>query len=187
MSIELEIKAHIEDSDAIAAALDRLGVFQRNFEKDDRYYGAAGSQLTQFRLRADDGDSVCTFKEKTIDNGLEENTEVEFVVSDPIAFERFAEYLGYTCTVEKKKVGRSWVVDSVRCELSEVNNLGCFLELEVILPDDSSEEARNAAREKLVRLLSDLGVDRDKVEARPYTRMIHEDLSRRHEISCRPL
>ena len=184
MPIEVEIKARIDDPDRIASVLSELGVFQRRYEKEDRYFGTPNSTMTRFRLRRDNGRLICTFKEKKIDERFEENHECEFGVSDKTAFERFAAYLGYECVVEKRKVGRSWLIGAVHCELSEVNDLGHFLELEIVLPDDSDDEQRNRAKEDLFAMLSELGVDESNVEARPYTRMIHENISRRDGVPC---
>ena len=183
MPIEVEIKARIDDPEKIVRTLSERGVFQRRYEKEDRYFGAPGS-TAQFRLRRDGGRLICTFKEKKVDDRFEVNRECEFGVSDETAFERFAAHLGYECVTEKRKVGRSWLVGAVRCELSEVSALGFFLELEIVLPEDSDEEERDRAKEQLFAMLSELGVDESNVEARPYTRMIHENISRRDGVPC---
>lgn len=184
MPIEVEIKARIPDPDGIARRIAERGVFQREYEKNDRYFGVPGEERTRFRLRRDDGNLVCTFKEREIDGRFEENFETEFLVSDEAAFERFAAFLGFSCVVEKRKVGRSWVIGAVQCELSEVGTLGTFLELEIILPDDAGEEEREAARRRLFEMLCELEIDEKYVEVRPYTRMIHEDISRRNGVPC---
>lgn len=185
MPIEVEIKVRIPDPDDLALRLAERGVFQREFEKIDRYYGAPGGERPKFRLRRDDGSLVCTFKENYGTGGHEENRETEFIVSDGEAFERFAEFLGFSCTVEKRKVGRSWVIDRVRCELSEVSRLGFFLELEILLPDDADGAERSAAKDLLFATLRELNIDEQYVESKPYTRMIHEDISRRNDVPCR--
>lgn len=185
MPIEVEIKARIPNPDEMADRLAARGVFQREYDKNDRYYGVPGEARTKFRLRSDDGRLVCTFKEKQIGDRFEESRETEFAVTDGEAFERFAEYLGYQCVVEKRKVGRSWLIGAVRCELSNVSRIGTFLELEILLPDDADDMQRRAVRERLFDLLKDLEIDEDSVEVKPYTRMIHEDISRRNDVPCR--
>jgi len=187
MAIEVEIKARIPNPDELARRLAERGEFLREYNKVDRYYGRPDEERTRFRLRRDGQSLICTFKEKAVEALHEENRETEFIVSDGDAFERFAEYLGFQCIVEKQKIGRSWLINSVRCELSEVSRLGSFLELEIMLTDDAGESERDAAKDLLFATLRDLGIDESAVESKPYTRMIHEDISRRNGVPCRPV
>lgn len=69
--------------------------------------GADGSsQVVEFRLRVENGAAYVTCKEKQIAGGIEVNRETEFGVSDPVAFEAFARFLGARAFVRKVKVGR---------------------------------------------------------------------------------
>jgi adenylate cyclase class 2 len=187
MPIEIELKARIADRTRIERVLSRIGTFQRRFDKSDRYFGPAGSAEPLFRLRSDDNGLVCTFKEKRIDDLFEENLETEFPVPDADLFERFIRFLGFECVVAKRKIGMSWLVGAIQCELSDVNDLGTFLELEIILPDDARSDERSRARGDLHSLLTDLEIDESHIETRPYTRMINENVSRRDDVPCSPV
>lgn len=178
MGIEVELKAYIADPDTVRRRLDDLGSFRRRYRKEDWYFGVLPSEgRSLFRLRHDGGNWVCTFKKKTLIDGIEHNQETEFSVSDGIAFRRLSEELGYSVIVEKRKVGASWHVDGVVVEVSEVNDLGTFVELELVLPDDSTEEQQREARNRLVAVLERLEIPRNQIETRPYTKMIYENLS----------
>lgn len=178
MGIEVELKAHIDDPIAIRRRLDALGSFRRRYRKEDYYFGVLPSEgRSLFRLRNDDGQWVCTFKKKTLIDGIEHNHETEFSVSDGKAFRRLSEELGYSVIVEKRKTGASWHVDGVTVEVSEVNDLGTFIELELVLPDESTEEQLREARRRLVAVLERLDISIHKIETRPYTKMIYENLS----------
>lgn len=176
MGIEVELKAHVDDPDGLSRELHRLGSFQRRYDKRDRYFGYPDNPArTLFRLRRDDGAWLCTFKKRRIKNLTEENEETEFEVSDDEAFRRFAGELGFEVVVEKRKVGAMWLVDGVTVELSEVNDLGYFLELELILSDGSDEEEAENARNRLFSLLHRFGISETALEDRPYTQIIYEN------------
>jgi adenylate cyclase, class 2 len=178
MGVEIELKVRVTDPEGLARQLDTIGSFQRRYRKEDRYFGHAADPVhTLFRLRRDDRRWICTLKKKQIIDRTEHNEETEFEVSDGDAFRRFAEALGLEVVVEKKKTGKLWIVDGINAELSTVNDIGDFLELEFMLPDDSSVEAVRNARESLFHLLQRLGISRSALESRSYTQIIHENIS----------
>ncbi len=176
MGIEVELKARVDDPDGLSRELNRLGSFQRQYDKWDRYFGLPDNpERSLFRLRRDEGAFLCTFKKRKIKDSTEENEETEFEVSDDEAFCRFVRELGFDIVVEKRKVGTTWLVDGITVEVSDVNDLGRFLELELILPDGSDADAADTARKRLFSLLRRLGISESALEERPYTQMIYEN------------
>lgn len=178
MGVEVELKAFVDDPTSLRSRLDKIGAFRRRYRKDDYYFGSlAGSSKSLFRLRRDDGRWIVTFKKKNLFDGIEHNQETEFFVSDGDAFRRLAEELGYSVVVEKHKTGASWYVDGVVVEVSDVNDLGTYVEVEIVLPDGSGDDRIADARTRLIQVLEMLDIHRDKIESRPYTQMIYENLS----------
>ena len=178
MGVEVEIKAHVDDYEALTARLREFGTFQRQYVKEDYYFSRSPTPKgARFRLRRDDEAWICTAKQKKLVDGVEQNVEREFAVSDGAAFRHFAEDLGFSVVVEKRKHGSSWLVGGVVVEVSSVNDLGQFVELELVLPDDSSEDDLASARQRLHALLEQIGITRDRIETRPYTQMIYENVS----------
>lgn len=178
MSIEVELKAHVVDVAALHARLDAIGTRKRSYTKHDRYYGQTERlAAARVRIRLDGNAAICTYKQKELSDGVEENRETEFTVSDADAFEYVLTQLGLRCVIEKHKTGASWIVDDVLVEVSTLNAIGDFVELEVILPDGASRSEIAHARERLFALLERLELSRDQVEPRAYTEMIREALS----------
>ena len=62
---------------------------------------------------------------------------------------------------------------SISFELCNVPPLGDFLEIEILIKDDSEEKVRSA-QEKLFELLDMTGMGRDKIEQRYYSEMLRE-------------
>lgn len=176
--MEVEVKAVVEDTTSLRSHLDRLGTHIRSFDKEDRYYGVpAEAPLTRFRLRRDDGTWVCTCKNKKIHEGIEQSVETEFSVSDDQAFDTFAREIGFTRLFVKRKLGDRWEVDGVTVEVSDVNDLGTFIEAELILHEDVSDSEIETARRRVRNLLRRLGLPDSAIEPRTYTGMIHEKFS----------
>lgn len=173
---EIELKIKISDPEQTAMQLDELGQRGGTYDKQDTYYQLKGdsSGQTAFRLRGEDGRYVVTHKVKAIQNGVEQSRETEFSISDPEAFGAFAEALGYTVAITKRKIGSWWQLEGLKAELSEVPPLGTWLELETLLEDSASERDIAAAKTKLETTVIKLGRSPAEAEERPYTQMLRE-------------
>ena len=185
MATEIELKAHVRDSEALRALLDKKAEYKCAFEKEDSYWfpdGPSGLPRSGLRIRREnrsfpDGSSessaFATFKTKEVREGIEVNDEREFEVRPARTFEDFIGRMGLKPGAAKKKKGRSYSRDGISAELCDVEGLGWFIELE-ILADNSLEETVKAARKRLLDLLSDLGVESEAIESRYYTEMLRE-------------
>lgn len=187
MGIEVEVKARLDSVEAFVDRIQGSATFVRSYRKEDRYYAPVAGGPTQFRLRRDGSAWICTFKDKTILDGIERSAETEFTVSDGHAFEALVGRLGYRCDVSKIKVGRSWRLDGVTVEVSTVNTLGAFAEFEILLPDDAADGAIETARSRLRSLLTRFGLADSAIEPRPYIDLIYEDVSYDPASPCAPL
>lgn len=178
MAIEVEIKAHVAEPAAVAARLVELGwARSRSFEKHDRYFAPiTGDRGADFRLRIDGDHASVTFKRKRLVSGGEINEEREFTISDSAAFLAFTERIGCSLEFEKHKRGRTFTqpeVPGLLVELVEVQRLGSFIELEVMLAH--ADEARAAAwHERMRALLGELGIEEARIEPKPYSRLLRE-------------
>lgn len=186
MAIEIELKAWADDPNALRSRLFSLAGGGISFEKADSYWffsGAGRSVLPSgVRIRRETktdpaGRVSCelwvTFKVKEVREGLEINDEREFSVSDGAAFEALLRRLGLEKGMEKTKRGRAWNCEGIAAELTEVEGLGWFVELEIIAGDDSGGTVA-AARARLLALLEKIGVPTDRIEPRYYTEMLRQ-------------
>lgn len=191
MHIEVELKAWVEDAAHLRGWLDSHARFTRTYDKSDLYYGRRpDDRETLFRLRLDGARAICTHKDKHIRAGIEENGEIEFGVEDADAFDRFALALGYVHLIRKRKVGRAYSIDDCTVELSEVDSLGHFVEIErLVAPEPPTTDAvpsdRSArvvaTRAVLLNLLDRMGIARECIEPRTYTQLLFEHHSQVRE------
>ena len=95
MAVEVELKAWVDDPERIRDRLLTVGTPHRRYLKEDEYFGYGETpERARYRLRRDGDAWICTFKEKRIHDGIEENRETEFTVSDGDAFRHMLESLG---------------------------------------------------------------------------------------------
>lgn len=184
--MEIELKAWVDDPEDLRARLRSFAGSETAFEKADTYWLFSGAgrsiPLSGIRIRretsVDPAGMVSralwvTYKIKEIREGIEINDEREFSVSDSAAFEELLRRLGLEKGMEKRKKGWAWIYEGVTTELTEVEGLGWFVELEIISGDDKNETI-SAVRSRLLTLLHKIGVKRDRIEPRYYTEMLGE-------------
>jgi adenylate cyclase class 2 len=191
MPLEIELKAWVDDPQALKDAINQFCRFQGEFDRTDGYWfparaaapglsrpPPAGVRLRQERAKDAQGrtaqSALVAYKIKEVRDGLEVNHEREFTVSDAGAFASFLAFLGLEPGIGKQKQGWSWNHEGVTLELSHVASLGWFAELEILLEDSGPPppETIAAARSRLLSLLKRLGIGEDKIEGRHYTELL---------------
>jgi adenylate cyclase, class 2 len=176
MPFEVELKAHIDNTGAVSRKVrDIPGLeFAGSYIKSDTYFCSPEEPLlTQFRLRVLEDTALVTRKRKTLQDGIEVNEEIEFSVSDPEAFTRFAQESGFVISICKEKRGEAYHSGNFTLEISDIVGLGAFIELEVLLEVFDAIRVEQA-KAKLLETLNLLGISRDYIEPRYYTEMLRE-------------
>ena len=175
MALEVEVKSWIGDHEKMREILDSRFTPVGEYSKHDVYFRTPSGQR-YFRLRTQGEKQIVTIKKKTVFQGVEENEETEFTVSDRENFLAFLEALGCTVYIEKTKRSRVYRDKDLTVELSHIGDLGWFLEIEKLTVESISDRERREIRERLLGLLDDLGVGRKRIEGRYYIEMLAEKL-----------
>jgi adenylate cyclase class 2 len=136
--------------------------------------------------------TLVTYKTKELRQGIEVNQENEFVIAAPdgappvsllgeaadadagaavSAFEELLKKLNLKISFTKIKKGYSYTCGTITVELSLVEKLGWFLELEIITEHDD-EQTIQSAREALMSFLKKTGIGEDKIESRYYSELL---------------
>ncbi|HUW42532.1 MAG TPA: CYTH domain-containing protein [Rectinemataceae bacterium] len=199
--IEVELKARLGDREAVQARVAAFARYSGPVDKFDSYWhepdwrrarGAKG-----FRVRDEGGSSVVTFKTKRVEAGVEVNLEREFGVGDPDIFVEFCRRLGCEPFYTKRKRGSRYVYDPpaasaaatgprpgaqsgesaaaysrpATIEIIEVEGLGDFIEIEILL-ENEEPAALAAAQAELRGLLERAGVSASEIESRFYSELL---------------
>ena len=193
MAFEIELKAWVDEYDAVKRALDGAAAAVCRYTKEDTYYepedGAArGTPRSGVRVRretfAEDAGAgearrvTATWKSKELRSDIEVNTEHEFVVRKAengedadCVFDAFLRMLGLQPRYTKTKRGVAYRAGEITAELSFVEGLGWFLELEIIRNTDDAEGVA-CARKKLREFLAAAGVGEERIETRYYSELL---------------
>ena len=199
MVTEIELKAHVRDSEALRLLLSEKAEYLGSFEKDDMYWIPDAIKLNNtdskaltlptsgLRVRKEkrvlpggnvEFSVIASYKTKELRDGIEVNDEREFEVrpvsgtqQGPVEFEEFLGRVGLKTGFAKKKRGWAFSHDGITAELVDVEGLGYFVELE-ILTDDRREENIAGARKRLLDFLDSLGIERAAIESRFYSEML---------------
>ena len=195
---EIELKAHVKNSNACKKKISAIAGEGTAFSKDDTYWFApavlhyfSGPRVRQ-ETKEQSIKTTVTWKNKEKRAGLEVNDEHEFEVTGGREFEELLVLLGLEKQIIKHKQGWAWQYDGITIELCEVygsvkknskkNNsqkqgqekkLGWFLELEIIAGEDSDVTVASA-RDKLLVLLEKADIGKENIESRYYAEMLAE-------------
>lgn len=184
MAIEIELKAWVNDPEATKRAIESFAVPGGQYRKDDAYWrpaqgtelttsgaGRLGSGVRIRRMDLSEPAAIVNFKRKEVRDGIEVNDEREFEVSDAAVFSELLTRLGLTVWIRKRKTGEEWTWEGITIELSEIEDLGYFVELEILAEKDDSATVADA-RGRLLAALKKIGIPETKIEARYYTEML---------------
>jgi predicted adenylyl cyclase CyaB len=187
--IEVELKAHVRDRAAVEAAVAAYARPLGLVDKRDAYWHGPDWRLNRgtrgFRVRSEcpagsgaggAASTIVTFKTKRSEGGIEINREREFEVSDPEAFVEFAQRLGCEPFFEKRKRGFAFKSGGLgfceaTIEIVEVEGLGDFIEIEVLLEEEEPSMVALAQGE-IRALLARAGVGEEDIESRFYSELL---------------
>jgi adenylate cyclase class 2 len=189
MAVEIEVKAWADEPEKTKSALSGIAEYLGKFHKQDEYWftppspsgpetggvPASGVRVRLEKVRAPGGvvrkTITVTYKVKEVRGSIEVNQEREFRVHGKAAFEELLSRMGLTRGYVKKKSGFAWNYQGITAELTQVESLGWFAELE-ILADDDAETTVQSARRGLMDLLGRIGIGEDRIETRYYSEML---------------
>lgn len=166
--MEIEVKFRV-DFEEIERKLKSLGAkLVRVEEQEDLYFSLPSNELLRIRWIRNLGKSFLTYKLIKDPGRNEEFDEIEVEVSSFEKTREILKRLGFREDVLIRKHRLVYKLNDVTFELSNVENIGSFLDIEVI--SDSPDEAKK----KIWALAEKLGLTERDVEPRLYTELIKE-------------
>jgi predicted adenylyl cyclase CyaB len=188
MSREIELKAHVinwaQTLDLIRnntnikneEFAEKLDVYYYNPLKDEAF--RVRKEILKDKNNLVSKKTIFTSKEKLMDGVIEKNKEVEVELSCE-NFDSslvFFESLGFKKSLEKSKIGYSFVYDGfekdLHVELLEVNQLGWFLEIEFIIEENAEKQLIDKLVTHLYKILDLFEIPYSNIENKYYSQLL---------------
>jgi adenylate cyclase class 2 len=176
---EIEIKLRVKNPEIFEKKLKEIGcVLSEPIYQHDANYSLRGSRNEFEKSR--EGDIIirirrekdrAEFNLKQQKSGESDNIEYESEIKDPDAIHQILLLLNWYPAVEVKKIRRKGKMGDCGVCFDQVEELGNFMELEKLVPDDEDPEK---VRDELFATLEKLGFLRNDEETRGYDTQIHQ-------------
>lgn len=181
--LEVELKASLAGVDAAAlrqTVETRCGAPRANLREQDLYFNGNDRDFRKtdeaLRLRRvlDGGtgretQTLLTYKGAKQDALSSTRLEYETAVSDGEVMLNLLRSLGYTPVFVVDKRRREYAQGDITLCLDTVEGLGAYLELELLC---EREDAREAAVQRLLETLGDLGVPKENLTRKSYLELL---------------
>jgi len=174
MCIEVEIKAWVDDFDKTLKLLKDNYNFVKQYHKEDIYLEGIDSfseARKEVRLRKDGDSYIVTYKDRSHEDKVEVNIEKEFNIDHKDNFLYVMNQLGFKEYIRKEKKGYLFNSNNINLELSHVNGLGDFIEIEKII---TNRCLIDSTKEDLYNILKVIDINKSKIEDRYYVQMLKE-------------
>lgn len=167
MARNVEIKARVADMQTLrctaAAAADQGPI---EIPQDDTFFRCPTGRLKLRVLSPTSGELI--FYQRPNATGPKVSSYVLSATSTPDALrEALARALGVVGRVRKRRV--LYLVGRTRVHLDEVEGLGCFVEIEVVLADGESE---HAGTDEANAMMARLGIDASQLVEDAYVDLL---------------
>lgn len=178
MSIEIEVKAYARNLREIKETILSMGatlVWQG--EQADTYYNHPGRDFAAtdeaLRVREEEGRAALTYKGPKLDTLSKTREEIEVQIEDGSALKEMLKKLGFSEAGVVRKHRMKLALDEFEFCLDNVENLGEFVEIEVVLPSETSSMSIDAARDNVLTTLERLGLK--EKERRSYLELLYPE------------
>ncbi|MHC1627373.1 MAG: class IV adenylate cyclase [Candidatus Nezhaarchaeales archaeon] len=177
--IEVEVKVAIDEKEKeeIIKKLNSHGEPLGAYSEEDLFFrnvhDASYGKNKTLKLRRRNDEIKLIFKCKGANEEFKENLEIEVKIDEHDANNvlQLLKYLGFeeSTTIKKKRI--AYRVDDCFVNLDDVENLGLFVEIEVL----TDEHKRGEAHEKIRKVLSILGISGKKLIRCSYVEMLKKE------------
>ena len=164
--LEIELKVSVPLLDPVRDHLVRRHARSLGrVHEHDRYYNAPHRDFAvtdeAVRVRYTDDHAVVTYKGPKLQKfGLKAREELNFAVESGEAFETMLVRLGFTLTTNVNKWRETYSFDGATISLDTVEELGTFVEIEVITENESDNPT-----DRITRLAQEIGVTGEPILA----------------------
>jgi len=167
MPSNIEIKAILRNRTAAEAVAARLsGGAPETFRQEDFFFKCNGARL-KLRILAPDQGELIRYERDDVADARRSRYLIARTADPKVLLDILTATLGRTGVLTKMRT--LYRVGQTRVHIDEVEGLGEFLELEVVLkPGQSEQEGKSI----VAMLLTDFGIDKQQIVAEAYVDLI---------------
>lgn len=156
ISMEMEIKARVEDFREIIRIIEGMGAkYLKRIRQSDIYFNHPCKDFMKsdeaLRIRVSDSTYI-TYKGPRTEDEIKSRYEVELKVEDGGKAKEILQKLGFSYAGTVVKMRTIYELNGMKISLDSVENLGNFVEIEIL--GENTEENR----EKLSQMAKELGL-----------------------------
>jgi len=167
MPSNIEIKAILSNRGATETIAARLsGSAPETFHQEDYFFPCDGARL-KLRVLAPDRGELIRYERDDIAGARRSRYSIARTTDPEVLLDILTATLGRAGVVRKMRT--LYLVGQTRIHLDQVEGLGEFMELEVVLqPEQSEQEGKSIA----AALLADLGIDEQQIIGEAYVDLL---------------
>ena len=179
--IEVEVKLPISQREMVEADLEKMGFKKAGLVcEEDLYFDNAAGQIRKggealrvrqvTDLKTGKEEAVMTYKGRKLDHVSMSRRDLETGVADAAVCKDIFEALGFrNVPPAVKKIRQEYARGNMNACVDQVENLGDFLELEIVMEEQGKKEEALALIEKV---LHDLGYGMEDTTRNSYLSML---------------
>lgn len=178
--IEVEVKVSVKNKEQLEERLLQKGFLKGDLLKESDFYfdnvsGDIRGEDKALRIRSCENlttnliENLLTFKGPKMDTISMTREEMEIKIENAGIGKKILQSLGYVQIYPVIKLRQYFRFEKMTACLDQVENLGDFLELEIIVQEENKKEA---ALDQIVSLLSDLGYKQEDIIRTSYLSML---------------
>lgn len=167
MLSNIEIKARLRDRETVETLVRQRADHGPELIVQEDVFFACGEGRLKLRTFADGGGELIFYRRSDTEGPTQSEFHKAPTADPPAMAETLGFALGTVGVVRKRRT--LYLIGQTRVHLDEVENLGHFLELEVVLePGQASDDGAKIARDLMVAI----GIRQDDLEARAYVDLL---------------
>lgn len=169
MPTNIEIKARISDKEVVREKIEKLDIKKTSeINQEDTFYKTDMGRLKLRTFLQEKGELIYYLRNDS--TGPKRSDYIVYKTDDPVTLKLVLDTsLGLCGVVKKKRL--QYIVGNTRIHLDEVENLGSFLELEVVL---NSEQNVNEGIAIANDLMTKLGISKKDLIDKAYIDLLEK-------------
>ncbi len=173
---EVEIKAKVDNFDAIRENLKKIGAIKKKeLKMGDIYFKHPSRDFAKtdeaLRIRNSNKNNFLTYKGPKLDELTKTRKEIEIEINEPRKLKNILLNLGFIQVPKIKKKRVIYEINQFQICLDDVDFIGKFVEIETEVKDEIDRELKT---NEIINFAQELGISKENFIRKSYLELIKE-------------